>query len=145
MSHFKWLRIKWLKIILWKFKTRCFLSHKAKHFAKLYGCKSTLHSIWIRFRNSILWWSPYASWLYCLFTWKCSLLTKLYIKPDFQFIQFHLYKLYIDIKDSMSIRLHRCWWRMLETICVGDDDKIFVTVLILPVLDFNTNIHYLFT
>ena len=131
MIHFKWLRIKWLKIIPWKFKTRCFLPHKTK---RLHGCKPTLHSIWIRFRNSILWWSPYASWLYCLFTWKCSVLTELYIKPDFQLIQFHLYKLYIDIKDCMLIGLHWFWWRMLETKCIGDNYKMFLTNLII----FNT-------
>ena len=33
-------------------------------------------------------------------------------------------------------RLHRCWWRMLETQCVGDNYNMSVTVLL-------TNIHYL--
>ena len=36
--------------------------------------------------------------------------------------------------------LHRFWWRMLETICVGDNFKMLVTVLAILV----TNIHYLF-
>ena len=36
--------------------------------------------------------------------------------------------------------LHRCWWRMLETKCVGDNYKMLVTVLAILV----TNIHYLF-
>ena len=37
--------------------------------------------------------------------------------------------------------LHRCWWRMLETKCVGDTFEMLVTVLVV----FVTNILYLLT
>ena len=37
--------------------------------------------------------------------------------------------------------LHRCWWRILESKCFGDNFKIFRTVLVILV----TNIHHLFT
>merc|ERR1711917_72586 len=43
--------------------------------------------------------------------------------------------------DSIVIQLHGCWRRMLETKCVGDNYKMFVTILAILV----TNIHYLFT
>ena len=39
------------------------------------------------------------------------------------------------------LRLHRCWWRMLETKCVGDNFEMLVTVLAV----FVTNIFYLLT
>ena len=37
--------------------------------------------------------------------------------------------------------VHRCWWRMLEAKCVGDNFKMLVTVLAISV----TNILYLLT
>ena len=40
-----------------------------------------------------------------------------------------------------STRLHRCWWRMLESKCVGVKFKVLVTVLTILV----RNNHYLFT
>ena len=42
---------------------------------------------------------------------------------------------------SAKIRLHRCWWRMLETEFVGDNYMMLVAVLVILV----ANIHYLFT
>ena len=47
-----------------------------------------------------------------------------------------------SIYGSRFERLHRCWWLMLETICVGNNFKMLVTVLN---FFFVTNIHYLFT
>ena len=50
----------------------------------------------------------------------------------------------VDIHSMLSLHsflgLHQCWWRMLETICVDDNCKMLVTVLIISV----TNVHYLF-
>ena len=43
--------------------------------------------------------------------------------------------------QGKNLWLHRCWWRMLTTNCVGDNYKMLVTVLAILV----TNIHYLFT
>ena len=43
--------------------------------------------------------------------------------------------------DSQQFGLHRCWWRMLETKCVGDNFEILVTVLVV----FVGNILYLLT
>ena len=40
---------------------------------------------------------------------------------------------------KMIIRLHRCWWRMLETKYVGDNFEMLVTVLAV----FVTNILYI--
>ena len=40
-----------------------------------------------------------------------------------------------------SKELHRCWWRMLETKCVGDNYNMLVTILAILI----TDIHYLFT
>ena len=42
-------------------------------------------------------------------------------------------------KDNHLKRLHRCWRRMLEMKCVGDNFKILVTVLAIMA----TNIHVL--
>ena len=42
---------------------------------------------------------------------------------------------------TRSERLHRCWWHMLETKCVGDNFEMLLTVLAIMV----TNINYLFT
>ena len=44
----------------------------------------------------------------------------------------------MKLTHDNQIRLHRCWWRMLETKCVGDNYKILVTVLTILV----TNIYY---
>ena len=43
--------------------------------------------------------------------------------------------------NNHKFRLHRYWWRMLDTKCVGDNFEMLVTVL--PV--FVTNILYLLT
>ena len=43
--------------------------------------------------------------------------------------------------SAFEIRLHRCWWWILETKCVGDNNTMLVPVLTISV----TNIHYLFT
>ena len=32
------------------------------------------------------------------------------------------------LKTTLTLKLHRCWWRMLETKCVGENHKILVTV-----------------
>ena len=47
------------------------------------------------------------------------------------------------VQDSPSVqwRLHRCWWRMLKTKCVGDNFEILVIVFAV----FGTIIHYHFT
>ena len=40
-------------------------------------------------------------------------------------------------KTSRSVQpvwLHRCWWRMLETRCVGDNFKMLVTVLVISII-----------
>ena len=53
-----------------------------------------------------------------------------------------MYKKCIEISDHNfmgNMWLHWCWWRMLATKCVGDNYKMWVTVLAIPV----TNIHYL--
>ena len=42
---------------------------------------------------------------------------------------------------DLDPKLNRCWRRMLETKCVGDNFKMLVTVFAI----FVTNIHYLFT
>ena len=42
---------------------------------------------------------------------------------------------------NWSNRLHRCWWRMLETKCVGNNYEMLVTVFAIMV----TIIQYLFT
>ena len=42
-------------------------------------------------------------------------------------------------RSNKPRRLHRCWWRMLETKYVGDNFEMLVTVL----ADFVTNILYL--
>ena len=50
----------------------------------------------------------------------------------------------IDKKSRVThivIKLHRRWWRMLETKCVGDNFEMFVTALTV----FVTNILYLLT
>ena len=48
-------------------------------------------------------------------------------------------------RSEWVIRLHRCWWRILETKCVGDKLKILVTVrVVLPRRFLVTNIYYLF-
>ena len=44
-------------------------------------------------------------------------------------------------KNDESYWLHRCWWRMLETKCVGDNLMMLVTVLAISV----TKILYLLT
>ena len=38
-------------------------------------------------------------------------------------------------------RLHRCWWRIITTKCVGDNYTILMTVLSILI----TNIYYIFT
>ena len=43
------------------------------------------------------------------------------------------------LKSHWESGLHRCWWRMLETKCVGDNFEMLVTVLAV------TNILYLST
>ena len=43
--------------------------------------------------------------------------------------------------DIIYQRLHRCWWRILGTKCVGDTFEMLVTVLVV----FVTNILYLLT
>ena len=52
---------------------------------------------------------------------------------------------YLDVYNNKaailvsSLQLHQCWWRMLETNCVGDNFRILVTVLAILI----TNIHFL--
>ena len=41
-----------------------------------------------------------------------------------EFILLGLKKSTHETPISHQIRLHRCWWRMLETKCVGDNSKI---------------------
>ena len=41
-------------------------------------------------------------------------------------------------------RLYQCWWRMLETKCIGDDNKILVTVLAFLVTNIPCYIRHLF-
>ena len=57
----------------------------------------------------------------------------------------HLSKIILVWVESewkiLRIRAHRCWWRMLETKCVGDNFEILVTVLAV----FVTNILNLLT
>ena len=36
---------------------------------------------------------------------------------------------WFNCKVNVYYRLHRCWWRMLKTKCVGDNFEILVTVL----------------
>ena len=57
----------------------------------------------------------------------------------------HLHKLQQQLINIREIKLirgwHRCWWRILERRCVGDNFEMFVTVLTV----FVTNILYLST
>ena len=47
-------------------------------------------------------------------------------------------RIFLTIKMNW---LHRCWWRMLETKCVGENFKMLVTILAILV----TKILYLLT
>ena len=47
----------------------------------------------------------------------------------------------IFLNQHMLFRLHRCWWRKLETKCVGDNLRLLVTVLAI----LTTNILYVLT
>ena len=38
------------------------------------------------------------------------------------------------LNHIISGRLHRCWWRMLETKCVGDNFKMLVMILVTNIL-----------
>ena len=52
-----------------------------------------------------------------------------------------VYRSLLEGNPKIHFALHRCWWGMLEMNCVGDNNKMLVTVLAILI----TNIHYRFT
>ena len=48
-----------------------------------------------------------------------------------------IFRWILNYSKSISM-LYRCWWRMLESKCVGDNYKILVTVFVI----LGSNIHY---
>ena len=76
--------------------------------------------------------------------WSWKFLVKLFISVRKIQIQLDINKLQFQTARCRMLAVkkqHRCWWRMLETKCVGDNFKMLVMVLTISV----TNILYLLT